>query len=40
LGLGNAAEQIAYQIVEFDVVDKVGGLLAAQRSAEHAREAE
>src|SRR3954471_19670874 len=38
LRIGNSAQQIADQAVEFTVSDQVRGLLIAQSTAEHARE--
>ncbi len=38
--VGNSAEQIADEAIEFGIGDEVRGLLVAQRSTEHAREAE
>ncbi len=40
VGIGDGAQQIPNQIVEFDVGDQVRGLLVAHRAAEHARKPE
>ena len=39
LRLRNGAKQVAHQAVELGVGDQVGSLLVAQRTAEHARQA-
>jgi hypothetical protein len=37
-GIGDGAQQVADQAVEFGVGDEMSGLHIAQRAAEHARE--
>ena len=36
----HGTQQIAHEVVEFDIGNEVRGLLVAQRSAEHARKSE
>src|SRR6202034_831509 len=38
--VGNGAEQVAHEAVEFGIGDQVSGLLVAQRSTENTRKAE
>jgi len=40
LGVGNGAEKVAHEAVEFHVGDKVRRLLVAEGAAEHARQAQ
>ena len=40
LRIGHGTQQVAHEVVEFAVGDEMCGLLAAERSAEHARKAQ